>query len=1529
MKNNTTTGAIILALAGIWFTACGNAPPDGDVELSTQTTAAPLGLATTSTCTPAQVSWDQNPSIPDEQQICAGSWEYQTYVSPCYAATDSSACPLIGYEQKTCTHYHSCRDPAFGIERFETINQTPVISGTRYSVMECLPGHGCQQFDEYDYDNQGGCSASVRTLRDSLLGGWHYTVTSTWSEGPITIVSVNGDVARFTQECYVTLFNVPLYYQRAEAPCPISHTTQCDDTSSPIYEICRHESHGEAPTESECGLANGGARTASPRGLSLESLKTTHDTAAAIDLAPHCTTCDNLPMQNASDVNAKYTCIRQRLARLIRDSKADVTERNVTATQLRRLIEMRGDELTEANLADALSIYRNARFRSNCGNDLMVPEVSPTCDPTFNHDRSFLETVCHPLALDHVQVAVTRQFLDECIDFIENAPLDPQCGLQPYAVPYRDVSISLLKKVFAAPHGPSGASRQQTLIHNLAAIERWRHHSLHVLHSSDNYLGAPPQFWEELSVLMSAFWKGAYDSEQQIGTTLTPEALDDLSAAYMKVDREILLSAFAPESYVQSALLLPVMSDAFHGMVDRLRVASASHDLACRYLTCASGQLNTEVSQLWKLLSVLDDGAALQNALNSATKVRSEWRAVFQAIVNQHSRMDAAVSDALGQNPLPPGSPLRTWNQEQIPQIALGMSQLLREAHARTTSYEAHGLFDSLHRNVLSRGMNTGTFEQEWFDDELDRVRDNLSQRISEYTSTRTALIQNLLANLQTKQVETSGMWRITALHEHMKVVSEDLAGLRNNVEVANVRQGDFMEAFDELVATTDLNLLIQQDTVPPIMLSAGNAVYAGGSPNPETPIADIAARTNGTTPWMMATEAGDFLTLAVTGQWSPTCAISQGTHRLPGDPNTTRPIRVTRTEQGPNGPQTVPVLTGPEGFLVNLQNSNFQAISKQSVKEDGTYRTFDQTSSTCAGMEASYGSPSIVDVWGASFRAYVKTEACLKWDWGERSSSTEIDNNANGSESRSVAAFTTGLRAANTPFPQLPAGSLLLLEVERPPDSTQALRSHIRNIHLVQAPHTSIAIDRASDLYLVVNDKTGCGPTATGSLTVNISHSRPLAASIQQLGRAMAAVREDLRSKFPDYLRQGRLHPQDLSALRSQAFARLAAECNCDVNDPSKIPTTFNGLFSAWLEHDLSILQRQVEILAVRREQDILALELRALRDELASAQEESRWVRMLPLWNLRNLDGSQLDSTTREVVAGLNQYLYPIIHLRYPSVITAIANDSTARSRLMHLVDMDWMAPALDRAESILDVEFDIRDKFASARAAANHLTPKFVALSFPRPGAPADTPYRKVSDSRSAQMWNHLLTTGIAPFTVLPEDFYSASGGHAQLLCFESSPIIRAMGLFARVHGSDGNALSGALATRALTQFGSQLAFPTLAGLETYQQDNAEWHFGGLPVNYGGPFDALSEFDTRVLPDRAGNGLSPFTQFDVDGTALFEPIQPGEGPLIDTVSEFVLVFQVEPRQLTQPMTWLRTCPSGTTLTSAGLLSVESDMQ
>ncbi|GHG73878.1 hypothetical protein [Comamonas sp. JC664] len=1512
-------------LTALFILACGTEQaPETGPESAAQL-AAPLGLATVSTCDAAQVAWDHDTTRPDEQKACAGPWEYQAYVRPCYAEATSSACPRIGWVQKECIYYQACRHPSFGLERTATVTRNVTVTGWKFETIECMPGWGCNRVIEYEYDNRYDCHSAVETVRDQEPGGWGQNVYATVSEGEL--VSQPGTSGPFTQACTITLYDVPIFHERAEAPCPESHRAQCD-SDIPIHGACRDVTHGNAPTESECGLANGGATRLSAQGLSLNSLKSTFDAAAAIDLTPTCTTCDDLPMQTPADVNGKFQCLQARVNQL--RSAGPSVELQTAAAQLRRLIEVKGHLLPPARWVAARNFYRNPNYQSACGNTLQLPAISPTCDASIVHDRADLLGVCHPLTLDHVDPAVTRKLLASCLEFIDTVTVDPLCGLQPYAEPYRDVSLTLLKKVLAAPSGPSGTERQQQLAANLEAIEAWRQRAFDRLYGSDDYRDVDPRFWEELSGLMGAFWKGAYDSEQQIGSTLTPAALDDLSAAYMKVDRDVLLAAFEVQGTVDSALLLPIISDAFRGMVDRLRVASASHDLGCRYLACAGGTLNTEVSELWKLLSRLDDADELQAALNGATKVRSEWRAVFQRIVDQHARLDGAASDVLADYRPTTLAFMLTRAPEQMPQIAVGFTQLVHEARIRSDSYAEHGLFDSVARNVLHRGMNTSPDEQQLLDSELDRVRNQLGQRVSEYQSTRASLVQGLVQDLQNQQVQSAGMARIISQVERLRLLSEDLAGLRNNVEVANARQGDFMKAFDELVATTDLNLQVQQSTVPPFSVHAGNAVFPGGKAYPGDLLSNMAVRLSGASPWVHPVQAGDFVTLEVTGKWSPTCAMSQGTYHLPSTGGAMAPIQVTRTEQGPSGPQTVPVLTGPEGFMLDYQNSAFHAKSKQSVKENGSYKSFSSAQSLCAGVSASAGTPGALEaVYGASVKVYANAETCRQWDKGTRSSDSDIDADSDGQESRSVAAFTTGLRVPNTPFPQLPAGSLLLLEVARPTPPAQAMRLHVRNIHVLQSPYTAIAVDRDADLYLAVNDRTGCGTMPVGnSLTVNVKHSRPLAPSLQQLGRAMATVRAQLRDAFPDYLRQGRLLPQDLSSLRSQAFAQLATECACNVNDPSKIPTTFNGLFSAWLEHDLATLQRQVEIRAVMREQALMLLDLKALKDDLAIAQAEARWVRMLPLWNLRHLDGSRLDAQTRTVVTTLNQYLYPIIHLRYPSVITALANDAASRADLLELVNMDWMGPALTRAERVLDVEADIRDKLAAARLPTNPLTPKYVALTFPRPGYAAQTPYRQVSDSRSAQVWNHLLTTNIASFTVLPEDFYAATGGNAQLLCQEGSPVIRAMGLFLLVNGVDGGALSGALATRPYTRMDSQLSFPTLSGLESYRQLNEEWLSGGIPVTYGGPLDALSHFNQHALPHRAGNGLSPFTRFDINGTVLMSPIIPGESPIIDVATELVLVFQVEPRQLVSPMTWIRTCRTATSLTAGAEPTAELNL-
>ncbi|MFP2957771.1 seawater-induced protein 61-2 [Myxococcus sp. 1LA] len=1508
-------------LTALFILACGTEQPLEAPPEPVAQRAAPLGLATESTCAVAQVAWDHDTTRPDDQKACAGPWEYQAYVRPCYAETVSSACPRIGWEQKECIYYQSCRHAAFGVERYADVVRTPTVTGWKHEGWECMPGSPCHYVVEYEYDNRYDCYSAVETVRDQEPGGWAQSVYPWVTEGPI--VSQPGVSGPFTQTCTITLYDLPIYHQRAEPPCPESHRAQCD-SDIPIYGACRAEAHGNAPTESECGLADGGATRLSAQGLSLSSLKGSFDPAAAVELTPSCTTCDDLPMQTATGVNLKYQCLQARVNQL--QASGATVELQTAAAQLRRLIEVKGHLLPPARQVAARNFYRDPRFQSDCGNTLQLPAISAACDASIVHDRSFLQGVCHPLTLDHVDPATTRMMLGGCLEFIDTVPVDPLCGLQPYAEPYRDISLTLLKKVLSAPSGESGTERQQRLLANLEVLEQWRARALNRLYVTDDYRDVDPRFWEELSGLMGAFWKGAYDSEQQIGSTLAPEDLDDLSAAYMKVDRDVLLAAFDAQGTVDSALLLPIISDAFRGMVDRLRVASASHDLGCRYLSCAGGTLNTEVSELWKLLSRLDDKFALQAALNGATKVRSEWRTVFQRIVDQHSRLDGAASDVLIDYTPTTMAFMQTLAAEQMPQIAVSFTQLLREARIRTASYEEHGLFDSVARNVLHRGMNTSPDEQLLLDGELDRVRNQLTQDISDYTFTRESLVQDLVMELRNQQVQASGIARIVSQVERLRLLSEDLAGLRNNVEVANARQGDFMKAFDDLIATTDLNQLVQQSTVPPFAVHAGNAVFPGGKAYPGDLLSNMAVRVGSTAPWVYPVQAGDFVTLEVTGQWSPTCAMSQGTYHLPSTGGAMAPIHVTRTEQGPTGPQTVPVYTGPEGFMLDYQNSAFHAKSKQSVKENGSYKSYSSAQSICAGVSASAGTPGLLEsVYGASVKVYANAETCFQWDKGTRSSDSDIDADSDGEESRSVAAFTTGLRVPNTPFPQLPAGSLLLLEVTRPTPPVQAMRLHVRNVHVLQAPYTAIAVDRDADLHLVVNDSTGCGTMPAGNLTVNVKHSRPLAASLQQVGRAMATVRAQLRAAFPDYLRQGRLLPQDLSALRNQAFAQLATECACNVNDASKIPTTFNGLFSAWIEHDLATLQRQVEIRAVTREQSLMLLELKALKDDLAMAQAEARWVRMLPLWSLRDLDGSRLDARTRTVVTTLNQYLYPIIHLRYPSVIAALANDSASRDDLLELVNMDWMAPALDRAERVLDVEADIRDKLAAARLPTNPLTPKYVALTFPRPGHLARTPYRQVSDSRAAQVWNHLLTTNIASFTVLPEDFYAATGGNALLLCQEGTPVIRAMGLFLLVNGVDGGALSGALATRPYTRMDSQLAFPTLSGLESYRQLNEEWLSGGIPVTYGGPLDALGHFNQYALPHRAGNGLSPFTRFDINGTVLMQPIVPGESPIIDVATEFVLVFQVEPRQLTSPMTWIRTCRTSAGLTAEAEPPVE----
>src|SRR5262249_8635181 len=130
------------------------------------------------------------------------------------------------------------------------------------------------------------------------------------------------------------------------------------------------------------------------------------------------------------------------------------------------------------------------------------------------------------------------------------------------------------------------------------------------------------------------------------------------------------------------------------------------------------------------------------------------------------------------------------------------------------------------------------------------------------------------------------------------------------------------------------------------------------------------------------------------------------------------------------------------------------------------------QTTSVCGSISANLLTVVSGPVPIGSVSASAQT--CQQWQTGH----SETDSSTNGSRVQYTANFAGGLRVVRTPFPTLPAGALLLVEVV--PDVGGGTR--IRDIRVVRS-HASFVFPEQATIYLVANDESdhvGCAAIDT-----------------------------------------------------------------------------------------------------------------------------------------------------------------------------------------------------------------------------------------------------------------------------------------------------------------------------------------------------------------------------------------------------------------------------------------------------------------
>ncbi|WP_143101411.1 hypothetical protein [Stigmatella aurantiaca] len=1310
--------------------------------------------------------------------------------------------------------------------------------------------------------------------------------------------------------CTVRLNNYPIYKEGEGVQCGAGWA--CEDKQKPVYASCRHSSHGPAAV-SECGSLS--KRYSAPgrslaqideeAQLAWTSLQAGVQTQESLFYAkqPTCTTCEHVPL-NASEASSQYACLDanlQRVPELPAGSAPAGVDRTALEKQiigrLKLLFELKGHVLSEAQRERIRALYpSHPESKKDCGLVFAPPAgVDNSCGP-MGEINSRMD-MCMRLTGAYVPAASAYASIHDCVALASQvAPLDEElCKGKEYREAWSSLWLSLFEKSSSnLQRDLDGIPARADLQARLGTIQHW----FNTVRGSFYPQNAPDELWRGTSKTLGVFWKSAYaggllskDSQELI-------AEDPLNLGLL-TDQAILGAALNPVSGssqlpLQGPPLLFLLGDGFRGLHDRIEDVSYLHDMGCRFQSCQAGKRRSEVSELWELLGSSADASTLQTAVNNATLLasapshRQGWRTLFDGLRAQHGTFEAAVAESFGVPAYSPGLLLNTA-PASLPEPVVSMAKYIQNGRAHTASYTASGSFLGTARDSLRIGIQET--KQAQLNGQILARKQGLEAAKSTYLANRSSYVSARLAEMNNAQQRASLLSQLDKQLEQFNQLAADLVGLRANAATEEAAYSDFASAFNAALEAEQADLArlrIVREPPHTLSISAAEGRYLPSMRY--SPLTDYAVQQAGSV-WKVAAQAGDILNVQTSGQWAPACALSQAKLRKP----------MSAPEVLPEPVNLGTALTGPEGYLVMFRDDAFQAESNSASQYSGS----SSAGRACAGVrvEVGMGWDTILT---PQISAYAYTEACLNAEAGKNSS----HESSSGGEQRVSAAYSTGIRLQETPFPSLPAGSLLLVQVEKGSTSLAG----IRDIQVVQAPWKSAVIgskpglqpgqvDPGVDVYLVANDagSSGCAKDTAHALSLTVQKLEPAGTAARQMGQAMSKVLTDMRASTEAFVAQGRVLQQDVIAKREAAMSRLKVECaQCDLEG---FPPSLLSLYTTFVSKELARMERQVEIRAVERAMALLSMELKATADDLDAATTQGRVLRLVPAWSLRNLEAEQLRDASRALTTLVTDYLYPVMDLRYAHALAGLKTEPV----LTRLILADWTQPYVDLTSKALLAVEKVETALASARL--NDPSPQFarVALSFPRPGRQPPSSWRKVTEARAKAVWDALLSTSApklrASIHLTPEDLYAAIGGESGTLqCTEGVPILSRLAFFfTRAGGAASqNADLNGMYLRSATSYGAALSYPGVEGIKTYFMEEPVWRVGQSRLLFGVSSAALSTFQNQELslPEQVqtttGDGLSPFTTVEFDVTGLRSlPVNP-----LDAADELVVVMQVDRR-------------------------------
>ena len=872
-------------------------------------------------------------------------------------------------------------------------------------------------------------------------------------------------------------------------------------------------------------------------------------------------------------------------------------------------------------------------------------------------------------------------------------------------------------------------------------------------------------FWNDLQAY-SEEWRSSFgDIVKEIsptnpdGTPRTPEEIAALRLeenrkfetfkTMLSVNTKVLVKAFESELgddatvwddslgiVGPSPLLASLLGSSLQPFFQRIKTITKVYDVACKLKNCTEEFYeNNKTFWLVKFLKGIGDGQGLaaldldrDDVLNDFIMSMKEREEKLLRI----TRTLESTFEVSKISTLVPGNDFPRFLANYVDVFAQAYDLLKNYENTKIVDQlgvERAGYFASGKINEVNVGFSKANMDRHI--GQVRQINEKLIDLREKFTAQKHTLIQEVLA-LNSSQIQ------IDQMEDKINIDLTDIYNLKNQIDSIRFYVRDSRESFAEQVKNIILNQKIGQEqffTHPQKTFVVDAHDTAVGN----TGVIDGAVLANVDADHQF--KKGDLLQVQVQGEWSPTCAVSE----VYGED-----VRLAKT--------------GGKGFTMIESRGRgvVRSVDDYSMKE--SFTSVSVTASACGGVSVGANSASV----------------CASATAGTRTADGTRTSTVTSNTTRSDASFNIGVTLKNTPYPNIPAGALLLVVMPR----GENLKVNHNNLYILGGNDTFVVGNDNMDFYLIGND---CHSVSnTGSLTVQLTRQSSQGQQASRFIDKISSLAQEVQSRVQGLIDSGQLSHQVLQGIKSELLGSVGDDIN-----------SFSGpvrqLLDSYITSEIAILDYKSQLTNMERLLESKKQKLLSLLNQF-NGESEQRFLRVHTRnWLISNMDldfvntGDQNNNlyTLSRVLNILEHSLVSYLDFKYRGEERdSVLGDLTLLSSIDISDNFDTISDKVTTyVRSLLDnIEDDLNNKpLVPQTTVGIRVKNPFYEPSFEHP-YPDDSIHPIMNEARAFNFWNKLVNferfgEAKVDFNIFVEDLYTDYG----LSCYTETPIIETMGLF----------------------------------------------------------------------------------------------------------------------------------------------------